>query len=99
MYSFMYTSDMSRTISVKDLRPSLPAVMDLVEKRLERFIVTRRGKPVGVLLGVEDFEGLLETIDIMKDPALLKRLKRASAEVKAGKTRSLDEIRRSLGRA
>jgi hypothetical protein len=28
----------------------------------------------------------------------MKRLKRAEAEVKAGKTRSLDEIRRSLGR-
>src|SRR5258708_5140486 len=99
MYSFMYTIDMSRTISVKDLRPTLPAVMDLVEKRLERFIVTRRGKPVGVLISVEDYEGLLETIDIMKDPELIKRLKRAEAEAKTGKTRNLDEIRRSLGRA
>ena len=99
MYSFVYTIDMSRTISVKDLRPTLPAVMDLVEKRLERFIVTRRGKPIGVLISVEDYEGLLETIDIMKDPGLIKRLKRAEAEAKAGKTRSLDEIRRSLGRA
>lgn len=99
MYSFVYTIDMARNISVKELRPALPAVMDLVEKRLERFIVTRRGKPVGVLISVEDYEGLLETIDVMKDPRLLKRLKRAEADAKAGRTRSLDDIRRSLDRA
>ena len=99
MYSFMYTVDMARNISIKDLRPTLPAVLNLVEKRLERFVVTKRGKPVGVILSFDDYEGLLETIDIMKDKDLLKRLKRAEADVKAGRTRSLEEIRRSLGRA
>ena len=99
MYPFVYTMDMARNISIKDLRPSLPAVMALVEKRLERFIITKRGKPVGVLLSPDDYEGLLETIDIMKDPALVRRIKRAEADVKAGRTRSLEDIHRSLGLA
>lgn len=99
MYTFMYTIDVARNISIKDLRPKLPEVLGLVEKRLERFVITRRGKPVGVLMNVDDFEGLLETIDVLKDKELLKRLKRAAADVKAGRTRSLEEIHRSLGRA
>ena len=99
MYTFMYTIDVARNISIKELRPSLPMVMDLVEKRLERFIITKRGKPVGVLLSPDDYEGLLETIDIMKDRDLVRRIKLALADVKAGRTRSLDSIRRSLGRA
>ena len=95
----MYTIDMARNISVEDLRPSLTAVMDIVEKRLERFIVTRRGKPVGVLLNVKVYEGLLETIGVMKDPGLVKRLQSAESDIQAGRTRGLDEIRGSLGRA
>ncbi|MFI5361184.1 MAG: type II toxin-antitoxin system Phd/YefM family antitoxin [Elusimicrobiota bacterium] len=90
---------MARNISIKDLRPSLPKVMDLVEKRLERFVITKRGKPIGVLLSPDDYEGLLETIDIMKDRELVRRIRRAEADVRAGRTRSLDEIHRSLGLA
>lgn len=99
MYSLVYTMHMARNISIKELRPSLPAVMDLVERRFERFIITKRGRPVGVLLSPDDYEGLLETIDVMKDRDLVRRIKRGVADVKAGRTRGLDDIRRSLGRA
>ena len=89
---------MAKTISIKDLRPSLPKVMEQVESRMERYVITKRGKPIGVLLSVQDYEGLIETIDVMSDEALVRRLKKAEADVKAGRTRSLDDIRRSLGR-
>ncbi len=99
MYMIVYTNGMARNITIKDLRPSLPKVMELVEKQMERFVITKRGKPIGVLLSLQDYEGLLETIDILGDKELVKRLDRAEADVKAGRTRSLEDIRRSLDRA
>ncbi|MFC1679593.1 type II toxin-antitoxin system Phd/YefM family antitoxin [Elusimicrobiota bacterium] len=90
---------MTRHISIKELRPNLPKIMDAVDKRLDRYVVTKRGKPVAVVLSPDDFEGLLETLDILEDKAGLKRLRKAKRELSEGKTRSLDEIRRSLGRA
>lgn len=97
MYSIVYTNEMAKNISIKDLRPGLPKVMELVERQMERFVITKHGKPVGVILSPQDYEGLLETIDILEDKKLVKRLERAEADVKAGRTTSLEEIHRSLG--
>ena len=99
MYMIMYTTSMAKNISIKDLRPSLPKVMDLVERQMERFVVTKHGQPVGVILSPQDYEGLLETIDILGDKKLVKRLERAEADVKAGRMTKLENIHRSLGLA
>lgn len=86
-------------ITLKALRPNLPRVMEAIDKRLDRYVVTKRGRPVGVLMSPDDYEGLLETMDLLEDKAGLKRLLRAKREAKEGRTRGLEEIRRSLDRA
>lgn len=89
---------MTRTITLKELRPSLPRVAMAVERKMDRYIVTRRGKPVMTILSPEDFEGLVETIEILSDRAALKRIRRALQEARQRKTRSLEDIRRRLER-
>lgn len=88
---------MTKTVSLKELRPELPKVMRAVDERMDRFFVTRRGHPFAVILSLDDYEGLLETIEILGDKKLMARLKKAEKEVREGKTRPLNEIRRSLG--
>lgn len=87
---------MTKTISLKSLRPGLPGVASAVSERFERYIVTKRGEPVMVLVNPEDFEGLLETIEVLSDRSALKRIRRARQEAKAGRTVSLDALRRRL---
>lgn len=87
---------MTRTVNLKELRPRLPRVMEAVDKRLDRFVVTKRGHPMAVILSVDDYEGMLETIEILQDKTLLKRLRKAQAEARSGKTRSLEEVHRRL---
>lgn len=36
----------------KDLRPKLPMVADAVESKMERYVVTRRGQPVMMLINL-----------------------------------------------
>lgn len=96
VYSRGYTQDMLRTITLKALRPGLPKVADSVESRLDRYLVTRRGRPVMLLISPEDYEGLLETIEVLTDKAALKRIRKSRAEAKAGRTIPLAALRRRL---
>lgn len=96
VYPRVYTNDMLRTITLKDLRPELPKVADSIESKLDRWIVTRRGQPVMMLISPEDYEGLLETIEVLSDKAALKRIRKSRAEAGAGKTVPLESLRRRL---
>lgn len=87
---------MVNTISLKELRPELPKVMMAIDTRLDRYIVTRRGKPIAVMMSPDDYEGLLETILILSDKQTARRIKRAKKEIKEGKTISLEELRRKI---
>jgi len=87
---------MTRTITLKALRPGLPKVANAIESKLDRYIVTRRGEPVMMLISPEDYEGLLETIEILSDKASVKRIKKSRKDVRAGKTISLEALRRRL---
>jgi prevent-host-death family protein len=89
---------MVNTITLKELRPGLPQVIERIDARFDRYIVTRRGKPVCVMLGVDDYESMLETMDILADPALVKRIKKAEKNLAEGKTISLAELQKKLER-
>lgn len=96
MYPSVYTYGMTKTITLKELRPGLPKVADSVERRLDRYVVTRRGRPVMMVLSPEDYEGMLETIEILSDKGAARRIRAARREAKEGKTVSLESLRRRL---
>ena len=87
---------MVNTITLKELRPDLPEVIKKIDARLDRYIVTKRGRPVAVMLSPDDFEGLVETVEILSDKETVKRIKQAKREIKEGKTVSLETLRRRI---
>jgi prevent-host-death family protein len=58
-----------------------------VTRERTRFLITKSGKPTAVLLGVRDFDDILEELD----PSFQKSLKAAAGEYRAGKSISLRE--------
>lgn len=88
---------MVNTISVRELRPKLSLVIDNIHKKFDRYVITRRGKPEVIMMSMDDYEGLLETLDIESDPELKKRLKDAEEDMRKGKTKSLEAIHKELG--
>jgi prevent-host-death family protein len=88
---------MVNTISLKALRPELPEVIKHIDSRLDRYIVTKRGKPIAVMMSIEDYESILETMDIQSDKALIRRIKIAEKEVHRGKGTSLEKVQKELG--
>ncbi len=90
---------MVNTISLKELRPELPAVIRGIDTRLDRYIITKRGKPVAVMMSVDDYEGFLETMEILTDKEAVKRIRHSQEEIRKGKTISLEALRRKIENA
>ena len=90
---------MVNTITLKELRPGLPQVIKNIDSKLDRYIVMKRGKPVAMMISLDDYEGLIETIEILSDKDAVKRIKEAKREIAEGKTISLEELRSKIEKA
>ena len=88
---------MINTISVRTLRPRLSKVLDDVQRRFERYIITKHGHPEAVLMSMAEYESLVETLDIMSDKKLMAQLKKANEDLKAGKGVPLEVVHKRLG--
>ena len=86
----------TETLSLTELRPRLPEIIDRAREYFDRFFITRHGQPEAVLLSSEDFEGLLETLEILGDKECLERLAAAEEELASGGGQTLEDIRREL---
>jgi len=62
---------MVNTMTLKELRPGLPKVIERIDEKLDRYIITRRGKPIVVMMGVNDYESMVETLEILADDELV----------------------------
>jgi len=88
---------MTNTITLKELRPALPRVISRMDSRFDRFVVTRRGRPVAVMLSAQDYDSLMETIDILADSRAMAGLRKGEEDMRRGRKRPWREIKRSLG--
>ena len=87
----------SETISLTELRPRLSELVERANDRYDRFVITRHGRAEAVLLSSDEFEGLLETLEILADEKLVRRLVEAEDELEAGGGFDLETVRAELG--
>lgn len=75
---------MSETRSIAEAKAHLSELVALAGREHERITVTVHGRPTAVLLAVADLEALEETLAVLSDPALLRLLSEADAELARG---------------
>lgn len=56
------------------------------------YTITHNGKPYAVLMSKDEYEGLMETLEILKDKNVTEELLRAVKEADTKDTLSFDEI-------
>ena len=88
---------MIKSVSIRELRPNISKVISNIHDKFDRYIVSRRGKPEVIMLSVEDYESILETIEIQSDKELVRRIKKAEKEISQGKGKTLDDLHKELG--
>jgi len=84
------------TLSVADARANFSRIVESASSTHERFDVTRNGDRVAVLLGADDYDALLETVDILSRPDEVEAIRRGIADLEAGEVSSADEVRRAM---
>ncbi len=58
-----------------------------VDSRDEQVTITRRGRPAAVLVNPDYLDGLNETIEILSDPRLTERIRKAMSRIRSGRAR------------
>ena len=90
---------MTKSMGMIDARKRLTSLPEEFSQtpELGAIAVTRRGKPVLAVLSWDLYESLLETMEVMGDPELMKALRRGAQDIAAGRLATSDEVRRDLG--
>lgn len=84
---------MEETLPLAEIKAKLSEIVDRVEERHERIILTRNGRPAAVLISPADLEALEDTLELLSDQDALAEIQRARKEIARGKGIRADELR------
>ena len=75
---------MAKTLSLSEVKTRLPELIAGVQDREEEIVVTKNGRPAAILINVQEYARLKETLDVLSDPALMKQISRSRAFYRSG---------------
>ena len=81
-----------KTLALSEVKAKLSKLVDEVESRDERIVITRKGRPAAVLISQDDLDSWQETLEITSDPALMTQIRRAIRQMERGQTKSYEEV-------
>ena len=59
---------MTKHVPFTEARARLSDLLDDVESKQEHVVISRNGKEVAILLSVNEYESLIETLEVLEDP-------------------------------
>lgn len=82
-----------RTINYTQARKSLRRVLDQVNEDADYTVITRRDAPEAVVMSLDQFNALMETVHLLRSPANAAHLARSIEQHRNGKVkeRSLED--------
>ncbi len=80
-------------LPLAEIKKRLSEIVDGVEERHERVVLTRNGRPAAVIISPEELESLEETLDILSDPEAMREIHEAEAAIDAGEVVGGEELR------
>jgi antitoxin YefM len=84
---YMKKSTKHNVISVSEARKTLADIIERVQTPGQRQILSSNGKDVAVILSVEEYESLIETLGVYEDmPDIAESIREAEKDWKEGKT-------------
>lgn len=78
------------------VKARLSEFVESAQRTHERIIITKNGRPAALLMSVEDYEGLLETLDVLSDPDTLRQLRESEQAIEDGDLVPLAQVQAEL---
>ena len=86
----MVMSDVA--LPLAEIKKRLSEIVDGVERRHDRVVLTRHGRPAAVIISPDELESLEETLELLSDPNAMREIREADAAVEAGEVVTADEL-------
>ena len=83
---------METIISITHAKNTLLKLVRRAKEDGEVFTLVRGGEPEGVVMSYEEYESMKETLDILSDRRLLKKVRKGLKEVRGGPLLSHKEV-------
>jgi len=80
-----------KTFNSTDIRKNLYNVFNSILKKHEIYRINYKKENI-IMINENDYEELLETIELLSSPGFIKKLKKSEQEIKKGDVHSFEEI-------
>lgn len=80
-------------LPLAEIKKRLSEIVDGVEGRHDRVVLTRHGRPAAVIVSPDELESLEETLDLLSDPIAMREIRNGEAAVAAGDVVTGEELR------
>jgi antitoxin YefM len=87
------------TISLADARSRFSQIIESASSTHERFEITKNGERVALIIGADDFDSLIETLEILADRDQTREILQGMRELQDGKSVGSDEMREIMRKA
>lgn len=85
------------TLPISEARKRIFEIAQEVQKPDNYYTLTEKGRPKAVVMSAEQFDSIMETIDILSDPNILEDIKEAEDEYKRGEYQTWEELKKEIG--
>lgn len=90
-------TSLNSILPANEARTSFYRILDEVNDQFRQFTITLRGQTKAVIMSAEEYEGWLETLDIMSNPKLVASIKQGMKELKEGKGIPASKANKMIG--
>ena len=85
-----------KTMSVSAARAELLPMIRKISKSHEKYLLVYKNKLAAVLLDIEEYRGLLETLRLLEGPTFMEGMREAEKDIKEGRTYPVEEVFKKL---
>ena len=85
---------MAKVVPFSDARAHLTELLDEVERVHEHLVITRSGRPAVVVMAQDEYESLIETLEVLADEEAIEDLRQSDEDVKAGRVYDWEDVKR-----
>ncbi len=86
------------TLPLATVRNRLSALVDEVTRTHDTLTITRNGTPAAVVMSVDDYESIMETLALLIDPIDHERLNEAQQAIEAGDVTAGEDVARLVAK-
>lgn len=84
------------TLPLAEVRANLSKLVDEAVRTHLRIEVTRQGRRAAVILSADDYDSIMETLEVLSDPDLMRELRRGQADIASGNYHTLDDVAKEM---